>query len=314
MGIDSPNKNNVIDDKHRWLLEGDVSIQYQVHRDLFLTERRDLRDRISSEGWGARFLSKRHKDGHWGKGFYQPKWISSHYTLLDLRNLCISPTNQLIKQSINKILEECKAGDGGIYPISKKSDVCVNGMFLNYASYFQADEDRLNSVIDCLLREIMPDGGFNCRSNRSGAKHSSFHSTLSVLEGIAVYQSSGYTYRIDELEKAAHSSKKFLLLHQLYRSDKTGEIVNNDFLKLSYPKRWRYDILSALDYFQYSKTDWDRRMQPAVDVLLRKRNKDGTWNVRAKYPGQTHFDMECAGQPSRWNTLRALRVLKHFEN
>ncbi|MEP1782628.1 hypothetical protein [Reichenbachiella sp.] len=307
------NKEIVYDKTIEWLLEGDVSIQYQTNRDLLGLEREGLRARIATEGWGAAFLSKRRADGHWGQGFYQPKWISTHYTLLDLRNLCISPDNDFCRQSISKILQECKAMDGGIYPIVKKSDVCVNGMFLNYASYFHADEDQLKSVIDCLLHELMPDGGFNCRSNRSKAVHSSFHSTLSVLEGFTEYEQNGYSYRIREVQQAIQSSKEFVLMHQFYLSDKTGKIINKDFLKFSYPRRWKYDILSALDYFRYSRSKWDQRMQPAIDALLQKKNKQGSWNLNAKYPGQTHFDMEKAGQPGRWNTLRALRVLRHFE-
>ena len=126
----------------KWLLEGDVSIQYQVHRDLLATERRDLQVRIEKEGWGAKFLGKRKDDGHWGIKFYQPKWTSTHYTLLDLRNLCIAPENALIKESIDHILATEKGPDGGIRPISheQKCDVCLNGMFLNYASYFKAQE------------------------------------------------------------------------------------------------------------------------------------------------------------------------------
>ncbi|WP_299441412.1 hypothetical protein [uncultured Aquimarina sp.] len=297
----------------QWLLEGDVSIQYQTYRDVLSTEREDLRNRIHQEGWGAQFLSKRNSKGHWGKAFYQPKWTSSHYTLIDLRNLCVSTDNQLIKESIDKIAKECKAADRGIYPMAKKSDGCINGMFLNYASYFKTEEYHLKSVIDCQLQELMLDGGFNCRLNRSGARHSSLHTTLSVLEGFTEYEYNGYSYRLDEVKKAIQSSKEFILLHQLYISDRTGEIINKDFLRLSYPRRWRYDILSALDYFQYSKTEWDERMQPSVDALLNKQNKNGTWNVQAKHPGQTHFDMEKAGRPSRWNTLRAIRVLNYYE-
>jgi hypothetical protein len=109
------------------------------------------------------------------------------------------------------------------------------------------------------------------------------------------------------------SSKEFILLHQLFLSDKTGNIIDKKFLQLSYPRRWRYDILSVPDYFQQSKTPWDHRMQKAIDVIIRKRNKTSTWNLQAKHPGQTHFDMEKAGQPSRWNTLRALRVLNYYE-
>lgn len=295
-----------------WLLKGDVSIQYMVYRDLLCEERSDLQSRIHHEGWGTQLMSKRFPDGHWGLKFYQPKWISSHYTLLDLRNLCISPDSNLIQLSIDKILDEGKAMDGGIYLSSDKSDVCVNGMFLNYASYFKSDPNKLKSIVDCLLIELMPDGGFNCRSNRAGAVHSSLHTTLSVLEGITEYEYNGYSYRLDELKKAAHSSKEFILQHQFYISDRTGKIINKNFLKIPYPRRWKYDILSALDYFQYSQSDWDDRMSSAIQVLLNKRNKEGTWNQQAKHPGQIHFEMEKAGKPGRWNTLRALRVLNHF--
>ncbi len=303
-------KNKIIS----WLLESDVSIQYQVLRDLLSTERKDLQDRIAQEGWGAEFLSKRKPDGFWGRGFYQPKWTSTHYTLLDLRNLYIAPDTATIQETVSKIGRECKADDGGIYPKAKISDGCINGMLLNYGCYFKASPEDLRSVIDIQLKELMPDGGFNCRSNRSGAVHSSLHTTLSVLEGFTAYEKNRYSYRIAEVKKAIKSSLEFILQHQLYISDRTGKVINKDFLKLCYPRRWRYDILSALDYFQYADCKWDSRMQPAIDYLLKKRNKDGTWKVQAKHPGQTHFDMEKAGKRSRWNTLRALRVLKHFEH
>ncbi len=298
----------------KWLLQGDIAIQYQTYRDLLSEDRQDLRDRIESEGWGKRFMSKRHADGHWGRKFYQPKWISSHYTLLDLRNLGIDPVNKLIQASVNNIADNEKGPDGGINPAVTipQSDVCVNGMFLNYASYFQCDSERLKSVIDFILMHRMPDGGYNCWSNRSGAKHSSLHTTLSILEGITEYEQNGYTYRLDELKEAERSSKEFILLHQLYISDRTGEVINKDFLRLTYPGRWKYDILKALDYFQYSATAWDDRMEPAIQVLLKKRNTDGTWNLQANHPGQVHFEMEKTRRPSRWNTLRALRVLNHF--
>ncbi|MCK5200454.1 MAG: hypothetical protein KAR21_18995, partial [Spirochaetales bacterium] len=194
------NSNEIID----WLLEGDVSIQYQVYRDLLSIIRDDLRNRISAEGWGAESLSRRRSDGHWGRKFYQPKWTSSHYTLLDLRNLCISPDNPIIRESVDMIAVHEKGPDGGINPAGSvlDSDVCINGMFLNYASYFKADKEKLKSIVDFILSQCMIDGGFNCRSNRSGAVHSSLHSTLSVLEGITEYEFNDYTYRLDELKKA----------------------------------------------------------------------------------------------------------------
>jgi len=297
-----------------WLVEGDVTIQYQVYRDLLSEERKDLRKRIASEGWGKKFLEKRRSDGHWGRKFYQPKWTSSHYTLLDLRNLCIDPDHPVVRESAHMIAKEEKGQDGGIDPSStrNKSDVCLNGMFLNYASYFKTEEKLLYSVVDFILSQRMADGGFNCRYNHSGAVHSSLHSTLSVLEGITEYEYNGYSYKLGELKEAEKSGKEFILMHQLFLSDRTGEIIKKEFLRLPYPSRWRYDILKALDYFQYSKSDWDDRMMPAIQVLKKKRNKDLTWKLQANHPGQVHFNMERAGKKSRWNTLRVLRVFKHF--
>ncbi len=297
-----------------WLLEGDVSIQYQVHRDLLATEKPHLRDRIATEGWGAQFLSFRKKEGHWGQRFYQPKWISTHYTVLDLKNLAISPNNREIRQSISQVIQNLQGPDGGIFPIGaeRKSDVCVNGMFLNYAAYFRTEEDNLKSIVDFLLSEHMKDGGFNCDSNGKGAIHSSVHSTISVLEGILEYAKNGYRHRLQELQQAADKSRTFLLQHRLFRSDRTGNIIDKKMLMLSFPSRWKYDILRALDYFQFAGIIYDPRMQDALDILMKKRRKDNKWPVQAKHPGQTHFDMEKTGGPSRWNTLRAMRVLKHF--
>lgn len=306
------NNQQIID----WLLEGDVSIQYQVWRDLLGSDKKKLQTRIANEGWGTKFLSKRNSDCHWGDRFYQPKWISTHYTLLDLRNLYLSPNNKIVQETIELVLQENKADDGGIQlgpSTSQHSDVCVNGMFLNYAAYFKTPENKLQSIIDSILAEIMPDGGFNCRTTRSGAKHSSLHSTVSVLEGLTELQNAGYSYRKKEISNVIKTATEFILMHRLFISDRTGQIIDKNFLKLTYPCRWRYDILRAMDYFQYAGIEWDNRMTEALAYLNKKRNKDGTWNMQASHSGQVHFIMEKAGKPSRWNTLRVLRVMKHFE-
>lgn len=303
-----------VDELTIWLLAGDVSIQYQTYRDLLGLEKPELQNRIENEGWGKLFLDHRNTNGHWGKSFYQPKWISTHYTLLDLKNLNISPKNKEITETLQLIFKNEKGPDGGILPIGtvKKSDVCVNGMVLNYASYFGVEENHLKSLIDFLLKEKMSDGGFNCHSNRKGAHHSSLHSTLSVLEGILEFEKQGYTYRIKELQSAKHESEEFILQHRLFKSDKTQEIINPNFLKFYYPCRWYYDILKALDYFQMSNAKFDERMSDAIEVLIKKRGKVGTWKLPSKHPGLVHFEMEKSGMASKWNTLRALRVLKHF--
>jgi len=305
------NKQEIID----WLLEGDVSIKYQVYRDLLGENIGELQKKILDEGWGHQFLREQNKDGHWGLGFYQPKWTSTHYTLLDLRNLCIPPDHKRILKIISKIAEEEKGIDGGIDPSRtvKQSDVCINGMFLNYACYFNTKEGSLKSIIDFILSQIMVDGGFNCQLNRSGARHSSMHTTISTLEGFYEYEKNGYSYRLEEVISARKSAEQFLLDHKLYKSDKTGEIINDSFLKIPYPSRWYYDILRALDYFRYSGKSSEDALVPAIDRLMCLKKPNGKWKLNAKYPGNIHFEMEKAGKESRWNTLRAMRVLKYFE-
>ena len=147
---------------------------------------------------------------------------------------------------------------------------------------------------------------------RSGAKHSSLHSTVSLIEGLNSYIEGGYKYRLDELIKIRKECIEFILIHRLFKSDRTGNVINKSFLMLSYPPRWKYDILRALVAIMDSGTKYDERMQDAIDVLYKKRRKDGTWPVQAKHPGEVHFDMEKTGESSRWNTLRVLRVLKYF--
>jgi hypothetical protein len=185
-------------------------------------------------------------------------------------------------------------------------------MVLNFAAYFGIDEEDLTSLVDYLLTERMADGGFNCDRSRYGSVHSSLHTTLSVAEGIREYVRSGYTYRVDELVNAETSCREFMLQHRLFKSDKTGEIINKKFTMLSWPSRWFYDILRALDYFQYAGAVYDPRMEDALEVILKKRRADGTWPLQARHAGQSHFEMERTGGPSRWNTLRVLRVWKHF--
>jgi len=305
-------KNNEV---INWLLDGDVVIQYQVYRDLLDEDRKDLREKISKEGWGRKYLLLRNKDGHWGRGFYSPKWTSSHYTLIDLKNLGISPDIREAKETIELIIQNNKITDGGIHPEIKSnhSDVCVNGMFLNYACYFGTEEEKLESVVDFILSQQMKDGGFNCRSNKGGAEHSSLHTTLSVLEGILEFRINGYKYRISELRKAEFESKEFILRHKLYRSHRTGNIIKSDFLKFPYPPRWYYDIMKSMDYFQTSKSGYDERMQDAIDEIIKKRRKDNTWSLQASHPGKVHFEIEKGGMPSRWNTLRAMRILKYYK-
>lgn len=299
----------------KWLLEGDVSIQYQTYRDILGNDRPDLKLKIQEEGWGKQFLDHQNENGHWGKEYYNPKWISTHYTLLTLKNLGIAQDVKSIRSILHKLLYQDRKFEAEQKTFHKSvlyDDVCVNGMFLNFASYFLEDEPKLNEIVDFILAQVMSDGGFNCQKTRSGARHSSLHSTLSVLEGLDEYVQQGNTYRKEDILEVKKAAEEFVLMHRLFLSDRTGNIINKAFLKFPYPCRWRYDILRAMDYFQKANTPYDERMEPAIDYILSKRTKEGLWKVNAKYPGKSFFILERAGKESRINTLRVLRVMKKY--
>ena len=303
-----------------WLLAGDVSIQYQTRRDLLgetPTTLATLQKRIATEGWGARLLSFQRPDGHWGRAYYQPKWTSTHYTLLDIRNLEPPRDLSTVRRVIEKTLTELTGPDGGVYcsPTflreNRPTDVCINGMFLNVAAYFRMTGNRMRELVDLLLASRMGDFGWNCEQYR-GATHSSMHTTISVLEALTEFSEAEPKYRDKEIAEAIGAGAEFLLEHELYKSSRTGETIDKRFLMLSYPCRWRYDVLRALDWFARAGRPWDSRLTPALTILSKKRRADGTWSVQSKHPGAVHFDMEATGKPSRWNTLRAARVMTAY--
>lgn len=303
-----------MDAKAKWLMAGDVSIAWQTARDLLGENRPDLRRRIATEGWGKQFLDARNADGTWGRGFYVPRWACTHYVLLDLCNIGFPPDHPEIKRVISSVLDTHIAGDKGLghAPKQRKSDTCINGMFLNYASYFAAPAPKLETVVDFLLSVQLADGGFNCQINRRKVTHSSLHSTLSVLEGFQAYQTAGYIYRLDEVATQATQARAFILLHKLYKSDHTGRVINKDFLTLPSPPRWRYNILRALDHFRLAGSLYTPAMDDALEALETLKQKDGLWPRAAKLQGAVFFDMEPPRTASRWNTLAALRVQKTY--
>jgi len=299
-----------------WLLEGDAAIAYQTYRDLLDDNRLDLKVKISEEGFGKRLMEFQQPNGHWGGGYYSKKWTSTHYTLMELRRLNINPSPQ-IKKAIDNILDSHILNSDGSKPEKHTwiiNDICMYGMLLHAFAYFKVDERKLVSTIDFILARQLPDGGYNCEFGRSSkiVRHSSLHSTISIIEGMTTYLDNGYVYRKNEIIKQRQEAVEFILMHRLFKSDKTGLIIKKSFLMLSYPPRWKYDILRALDAFREAKVPYDMRMDEAIEVLMKKRRIDGTWPVQQKYQGLVHFDMEPTGGPSRMNTLRVLRVLKYY--
>jgi len=298
----------------QWLLRGDPSIVYITKRDILEIESKDDKARIGKNGWCAEYIKNQNSDGSWAKGFYQPKWTSTHYTLLELKNLCYKKNDISVQKEIKRIINEESGQDGGINPARTvmESDVCVSGMVLNYASYFKANEQLLKPIVDFILDQNMNDGGYNCNLNRYGATHSSMHSTISVIEGFQSYEKEGYKYRIDKIKESVIKSMEFLLIHSLFRSSKTREIIDDKFLRMTYPFRWKYTVVRALNYFVDVNFDYDTRMHEAIEYIVKKRTKDGFWKLQTSFPGHEYFKMEEGGQPSRMMTYLCMKILKKY--
>ncbi len=174
------------------------------------------------------------------------------------------------------------------------------------ARYFRFDDERVDVAIDWLLANQLADGGWNCRTVRFGDQHSSFHTSILALEALAEIDVTDP--RSTDLGAALASGREFFLNHRLYLSHRDGSIANPAFTKLSFPPRWHYDLLRGLDHFRQVGAPWDDRLADALDVLAIRRRADGTWVAQNKHAGKVWFDLEPARRPSRWNTLRALRV------
>lgn len=300
-----------------WLMRGDPSIRWQVQRDLLDAPPAVYeaeRCRVAEQGWGARLLEKQNPDGMWANGIYSPKWTSTTYTMLLLKHLGLPPEDQHAHHACAIFLEKGFYHDGGInfFKSFKHSETCVTGMILSLLCYFRLPDERVHRIAEHLLDQQMKDGGWNCERPR-GATHGSFHTTISVLESFHEYVLA-YPRHKQAIQDSVQRAHEFLLLHRLYRSHRTGKIADPVMTRIFFPPRWHYDFLRALDYFRAVNAPRDERMTEAIDLLHRKQLADGRWKQGSHWAGRMFFEMEKVGQPGRWNTLRALRVLKWWGN
>jgi hypothetical protein len=306
----------------QWLLKGDPAIRWQTLRDVIGAGERTVereRSKVARDGWGSRLLKKQDPAGTWagGKstddGLYHPKWISTTYTMLLLRDFGLPPTNRQARKACAHLIDEGFQRDGGINYGWTGSETCITGMILSLLSYFKFEDDRLETLVDHLLERQMPDGGWNCQLPR-GATHASVHTTISVLEGLRHHE----RFRARDgrklaIQAAQARAREFLLVHRFFRSHRTGEVIKPVFMLFAFPPRWHYDVLRALDYFQDVGAPRDERASEAIELVRKGRGDDGRWRLQHSYKGKTYFELERLGGPSRWNTLRALRVLKWWE-
>jgi hypothetical protein len=303
-----------------WLLDGDPAIRWQAMRDLKGAAERTVRReqvRVAAEGWGARLLGLQDPDGRWASGVYTPKWTSTTYTLLLLRACGLPPRHPQALRACTLLLDTGFWTDGGINFYQRRyerSETCISSMVLAEVCWFRLQDPRVDRLAENVIGLQMADGGWNCRATPgySGATHGSFHTTISALEGLLEYE----RFR-PEMAQAAREAqargREFLLVHRLYKSHRTGAVVKSAMTRLAFPPQWHYDILRGLDYFRASGAARDVRLSDALELLEKKRTAEGMWLLENVYPGKTFFTMETKGRASRWNTLRALRVLRWAE-
>jgi hypothetical protein len=304
-----------------WLLEGDPAIRWQVLRDLTDASPDDVaaeRARVEHEGWGARLLALEGTDGLWEGGACFPAastggepgqpWTATMHTLQTLQLFGLDPASESARRAIALVAENGRWEHAGQRYFDGEVEPCINGRTIETGAYFGVD---VAAIVERILGERLDDGGWNCEVE-NGSVRSSFDTTINVLDGLLEFERA--TGGSVEVRATRRSGEEYLLERVLFRRKSTGEVVDPAYLEFAFPYYWRYDVLRALDYFRWSGADPDSRMAEAVEVVRSKRQPDGRWLLDRIHPGRVHFDLEGGvGTPSRWNTLRALRVLDWWD-
>jgi hypothetical protein len=306
-----------------WLLDSDPAIRWQVLRDLVHAPAEVIageRARVTTEGWGARLLSLQGEDGRWAGGACFPAqsfnwrvekgqpWTSTLPTLQLLCDFGIDPSSERVRRAVAQVRDNCRWEHAGQPFFSGEVEPCINGRTVRLGVYFQQNVDQ---VVARLVAEQLQDGGWNCEAE-NGSVRSSFDTTINVLEGLLAHQRA--TCGTAESIAARRRGEQYLLERKLFRRKSTGEVVSPAWLQFSFPIRWHYDVLRALEYFRSAGDAPDPRMDEAIHLLRSKQQPDGAWLLENTHPGKVHFALEDGdGRPSRWNTLRAMRVLNWYE-
>lgn len=298
-----------------WLLDSDPSIRWQVLRDLLdapETEVTRERERVAVEGFGAQLLALQDPGGYWDNDEYgeDQSRKSVLWSLALLRRLGAVPSDPTVHTAVQSVHESViwKYWDNLPY-FHGEVEPCINGGVLAQSAYFGMLGAGSERIIARLLSEQLPDGGWNCEAPDS-SKVSSFDTTLCVLEGLLEHERA-----VGNVPAALAESRKrgeeYLLKRSGFKRLSTGAVAEGRYLNFSFPPYWFYDVLRALDYFRDAGGAFDPRLEPAVAALLAKRSMDGRWVSGITWPGDTYLDVDAPeGEASRWNTLRALRVLR----
>lgn len=298
-------------DPIEWLLESDPAIRWQVLRDLTDADPAAVaaaRARVAYEGLGREILARQSADGAWHKSD-EPVWVPTLYTGLLLRTTGIDPADPAVAGAVTRLATGFRWHEelGGKPFFDGEVEPCINGGTLALGGYLGRPA---HGLAQRLIGEQLDDGGWNCDAPRSA--RSSFHSTICVLEGLLDYErAAGAT---PELAAARRRGQDYLLARDMFRRRSTGEVADPSFVTFSFPTRYHYDVLRGLDYLRDAGVTPDDRVDEAVRVVRDRRQPDGRWLLDDSHAEPFDFAFgEPVGAPSRWNTLRALRVLRWYD-
>jgi len=304
-----------------WLLNSDPSIRWQVMRDLTGARAGEVaaeRARVATEGWGARLLGLQDANGRWGGAAWNRGWNSTMHVLWLLRHLGLDPASAEARRAVGLVRDhvtwegpqEC----GGNPFFAGEVEPCINGQVATAGAYFGQD---VRSIVNRLLGEQLSDGGWNCEAP-NGSTRSSFNTTICVLEALLEHERA--CDAIPEVTAARLHGQEYLLERRLFRRRSTGEVIERDrkahtsWTRFAFPTWWHYDVLRGLEYLRSAGVAPDERVAEAIELVVSKRDGDRRWPLETRYPGVMPVETdEGEGRPSRWNTLRALRVLRWYE-
>jgi hypothetical protein len=294
-----------------WLLDSDPAIRWQAMRDLKDASPSAVaaeRARVPREGLGAEILARQGADGSWHRAG-TPDWLPTLFTLQLLRATGAHRDEAAVDAAVRRL----EAGFRWDEAFGKKPffegevEPCINGGALALGAYFGRPTE---SLARRLVGEQLADGGWNCEAPKSA--HASFHTTICVLEGLLEYERA--VGNAPDVAAARRRGEEYLLERGLFRRRSNGEVANPEFLELAFPPRYHYDVLRALDYFRAAGAQPDARIGDALRLIESRRRADGRWLLERAYDETLDFPFgESVGEPSRWNTLRALRVLRWHE-
>jgi hypothetical protein len=310
----------------KWLLDSDPAIRWQVMRDLTAEAPNAIaaeRSRVATEGWGAQLLARQSPAGGWGDG---PRgWrddlpkeerglLITLYSLVVLMDLGLDPASKQARKMIDRVDKRLVFKRLNSRPfLQGETEPCINARILAIGAYFKEPNDTLAHQ---LLGEQLEDGGWNCEAPKS--RRSSFHTTICVLEGLLEYERAGRKSAgvIKSVTWARKRAENYLLERRMFRSLRNGEVINKRWLRFSFPTFWHYDVLRGLDYLRNAGIKPDSRVHDdAIEIVIQRRHQNGRWPLNLRHPEHISLEMETGvGRASRWNTLRALRVLRWYNN